>query len=607
MNSDTYSFAKSSLPQNVSEYTPYSSKDFNYVSDINSGVYTPSNTLVQIDATSIYNSGSFTDTSDLFLAVPIVLQAAWATDAGALVAPPAAAYSQLLCMKTNFQHLIHQIEVVCNGKTVSDTQPFISLYQHFKLASQMSQNDLKQWGTTWGFAPQGLDNERSVQFKPIYSATASQGLGLINNNPFGTAYSATDTQSVYGTVQNAGCVNTALAQRCLKLPDASATSYTTGNTFNSIFGGTSTATAGAPSAIMSASQLANEGKGYYSNVGSSMVWQDVAIIPLKYITDCLDKMGLVKKLDAVLRIYFNTGTMSVVCASAATPTSALGAVSTSTFVNSVPFSIQQVGITTPVAGGGVPATATRLCCSLSIARSSGITIPTVAGTLTMPSVSHFLPSVRLYYSVIKLEPSRALSYIEENRAKQVVYENVLFNQYTAIPASGTFSQLVQSGIKNPLGIAIIPLISSTTVVNSTGSITLGSLTGGEQYQSPYDMCPASYAPISLTNLQVALGGVNQLASTLYYSWENFMEQVGLAESLTSTDLGIGTGIISQSWWEMNRVYWVDLSRGREADKASMRNLTISFNNNSLVPITLMVFTVYLDKLVVDVETGAVRK
>jgi len=39
----------------------------------------------------------------------------------------------------------------------------------------------------------------------------------------------------------------------------------------------------------------------------------------------------------------------------------------------------------------------------------------------------------------------------------------------------------------------------------------------------------------------------------------------------------------------------------------MRNLTISFNNNSLVPITLMVFTVYLDKIGVDVETGAVRR
>jgi asparagine synthetase B (glutamine-hydrolysing) len=35
--------------------------------------------------------------------------------------------------------------------------------------------------------------------------------------------------------------------------------------------------------------------------------------------------------------------------------------------------------------------------------------------------------------------------------------------------------------------------------------------------------------ISLTNLQVAVGGVNQLASTLYYTYENFIEQVNLFE------------------------------------------------------------------------------
>jgi hypothetical protein len=93
----------------------------------------------------------------------------------------------------------------------------------------------------------------------------------------------------------------------------------------------------------------------------------------------------------------------------------------------------------------------------------------------------------------------------------------------------------------------------------------------------------------------------------YYSFETFLEQVALAESLTSTDLGIGCGLINQSWWEANRVYWVDLSRGRDADKASMRNLSISFQNNSNASITLMVFTIYLDKITIDVETGVVKR
>jgi len=613
MNSDVYSFAKSSAPQGVDQYTPYAEKQWNYINDINSGVYTNSNTLVQFDLTSIYNSGQFSDASDLFLTIPIVMTAGWA-DATSTAIAPLIGHSSLLSLKTNFQHLIHQIEVVANGKVVNDTQPFISIYEHFKLISQMSQNDLKQFGPSLGFAPAGLDNEKSTQWKPIYSTSTSSGVGLINNSPFGNNALAADYQSVAGP-QNVNAINTALNQRATRVTDASATSTTTGGSYNGIYGSYS-AGAGSNGAIMSATQLANEFKSYYSTTTASstqtMVWQDLAVIPLKYLCDCLDKMGLVKKLDLILRVYMNTGSMAVTVAQSAGPLSSYGAVVSSTFVNTVPFSINHPGLAAPASGAttgaGVPTNATRLGCVLSVGRSvltqfSGST----SGSFNLAAVSHFMPACRCYYSLVKLEPSRALSYIEENRSKQVVYESVLFNQYSNIPASSSFSQLVQSGIKNPLGVALIPFISPSTVVNTTGGVTLGSIAGGEQWQSPYDMCPATFAPLSLTNLQVALGGVNQLQSTLYYTFENFLEQVALAESLTSTDLGIGTGLMSQSWWEMNRVYWVDLARGREADKASMRNLTISFNNNTNVPISLLVFTVYLDKFVIDVETGIVRK
>lgn len=609
MNSDAYSFAKSSAPQGVDQYTPYAEKQWNYINDINSGVYTTSNTLVQFDLTSIYNSGQFSDASDLFLTIPIVMTAGWAQADGTAIAP-LAGHASLVSLKTNFQHLIHQIEVVANGKVVNDTQPFISIYEHFKLISQMSQNDLKQFGPSLGFAPVGLDNEKSVQWKPIYSGTSSPGVGLINNQPFGNNTLAAEYQSLAG-VQNVNAINTALNQRATRVVDASASSTGTGGSYNGIYGSYS-AGAGSNGAIMSAAQLANEFKSYYvtstASATQTMVWQDLAVIPLKHLCDCLDKMGLVKKLDLILRVYMNTGSLAVTCASTGGPTSAFGAVASSTFVNTVPFSINFPGILAPSGTAGVPTLATRLACVMAVGRTSLTQFSgSTSGSFNLAAVTHNMPACRCYYSLVKLEPSRALAYIEENRSKQVVYESVLFNQYSNIPAASTFSQLVQSGIKNPLGVAIIPFISPSTIVNTTGGVTLGSIAGGEQWQSPYDMCPGTFAPLSLTNLQVALGGVNQLQSTLYYSFENFLEQVALAEALTSTDLGIGTGLISQSWWEMNRVYWVDLARGREADKASMRNLTISFNNNTNVPISLLVFTVYLDKFVIDVETGIVRK
>ena len=96
-------------------------------------------------------------------------------------------------------------------------------------------------------------------------------------------------------------------------------------------------------------------------------------------------------------------------------------------------------------------------------------------------------------------------------------------------------------------------------------------------------------------------------TSLFYSFENFLEQVSMAETLTSGDIGISTGLISQSWWEMNRVYWVDLGRGTEAEKATTRNLNISFQNNNNVIIDILCFTVYLDRFILNVETGQIKR
>jgi hypothetical protein len=50
MNSDNYEFSKSSAPQGVGEYSPYTDKAWNSINDINSGVYSNSGlSLVQFD------------------------------------------------------------------------------------------------------------------------------------------------------------------------------------------------------------------------------------------------------------------------------------------------------------------------------------------------------------------------------------------------------------------------------------------------------------------------------------------------------------------------------------------------------------------------------
>jgi hypothetical protein len=68
--------------------------------------------------------------------------------------------------------------------------------------------------------------------------------------------------------------------------------------------------------------------------------------------------------------------------------------------------------------------------------------------------------------------------------------------------------------------------------------------GDFQWKSPFDTCPATMSPLSLSNLQVAIGGQNFLNSTLNMTYESFLEPVNLAEQLTSSDFGVATGLIS---------------------------------------------------------------
>jgi hypothetical protein len=122
---------------------------------------------------------------------------------------------------------------------------------------------------------------------------------------------------------------------------------------------------------------------------------------------------------------------------------------------------------------------------------------------------------------------------------------------------------MNSGIVHPVGIIAIPFISST----EPGF-------GDFQWKSPFDSCPATSAPISLINFQVSVGGVNQLQSTLNYTYENFVEQINLYESLTSSNFRISCGLYSQAYLEMLRHYYVNIERSPLTNKNVARNINI---------------------------------
>ena len=94
---------------------------------------------------------------------------------------------------------------------------------------------------------------------------------------------------------------------------------------------------------------------------------------------------------------------------------------------------------------------------------------------------------------------------------------------------------------------------------------------------------------------------------MFYSWEEYLEQVSTFDKLSSADFGLSSGLISQNWWDVNRVYWVDCLRCNSDDRNTPRNINLSFNNNSNVAMDVLVFVLYLDELSINTSTGIIVK
>ena len=593
---DNYEFMRSSESQNIDEYTPYTNKQFNFVNDTNSSVYSSAGlSLVQFDLSSIYNSQTFVDTNDMFLVIPLVTVAAFGTAAlgGATVAPVAGNFA-LTSLKSSYLNLIHQCDLSIDGKTIESTQPYQNIPCNFRMMSEMSIGDQKTMGPTFGFS-EVLDSPNSCLFNnlgPASNAVPYRGNGFTNNLPF-SSIAAGFGSSSQGTIgpQNKNCINEATQRRLGRTVDLSATGTALAaelkNNFAAIIG--------------TGNQSGTELRPYYTTSGNYMIWYDTAVIKLSSIMDSFAEVGLCKKFNGNLRIWLNTGSLNVAVGGAGVIDTVQYTITNtnSTFTNTCPLMINHLNNAPGL--GGLPTTTTNIVAGLFIGTATQTTVGPSGISLSASGASHALRSCRIYYSQVSISLPKAISYITENRSKTVRFRNMVMQPYYNIAAGSTINQLVSSGIVNPLGILIVPFISP-----SSNGIALTS-TNLTQYGSPFDSAPLTTAPISLTNLQVAIGGQNQLNDTLFYGFQHFVEQVSLAENLTSADWGISCGLFSQQWWETFRYYYINVSRSDGADKKTPRNVNLSFINNSAVIIEVMVFVIFADSFVIDVETGNVTR
>jgi hypothetical protein len=269
-----------------------------------------------------------------------------------------------------------------------------------------------------------------------------------------------------------------------------------------------------------------------------------------------------------------------------------------TFSNTCPFIINNVAVS-------APATTTQFVAGLFI--SKVITTNMLGINLQNSQASgHPMGSCRLYYNLIKPKISHAIHYVESNRAKKMLYKSVLYQACAPVGASSTYSQLVQSGVSRITGVLLIPFMSGTT----HGLVTAGAIgaitTAFHPAISPYDTAPIT-TPMSLTQINVSIAGINTTQNTLTYGFENFNQQVALYDKINASDLGLTSGLINQNNWDLGyRYYFVDCSRYSDATAEVPRAVQVSYFNNTLQTIDVACFVEYLQTNVIDVATGKIQ-
>jgi hypothetical protein len=261
----------------------------------------------------------------------------------------------------------------------------------------MSENDLKTLGHSIGFSPT-LDNPKAAKYQAQYATLAAgSGNGYSNNRIFANA---SDNQTA------AGVANTAVGNAANQFKIGRYVDITNPGG-QVIYGNTNT--------LMTPNQLNQEFRPYYTVQGGYMFWHDYAVIKLNYLFESLNKIGLVKRLDAQLRLWVNTGTVNVAVANADSNTIAYNLVpANNTFSDTCTILINHH---IAASGAGiVPASVTNIVASLYIARPpttsfAGINLPTSV-------VQHPLPNCRLYYSQVTVDPQKSIDYVQRNRNKK---------------------------------------------------------------------------------------------------------------------------------------------------------------------------------------------
>ncbi len=182
--------------------------------------------------------------------------------------------------------------------------------------------------------------------------------------------------------------------------------------------------------------MVSEFRPHFEQKGDYLVWYDFAVIKLSHLFESLGKMGLVRRFDATLRLWVNTGTVNVTTDNVGKDVSQNYTLTpnNNSFSNTCPLMVNWLPGDGTTSTYGIPSGTKSIVAGLYIAKPPSTSFAGI--NLRSSDVAHPLQNCRLYYSQIVLDPQKSITCTNMNLNKKVIYRTFVSNQYNNIAKGG---------------------------------------------------------------------------------------------------------------------------------------------------------------------------
>lgn len=515
---------------------PFNDKNWTFITDSTSNSGSFSSGQIQFDLATLNSQSQWINLKEAVIEFPVKITTQIVTAGTGAETTKSIAQINSCIIKNGYHQWIDSCQVIINGQTIQSSQPYENVAAQFRIISKWSQDELKKYGVSCGFALDDCTADSEV------STTISNTVGLGN-----AAYSTVAT-AVKGldVVNNQSTVfNKAITTR------AGFTNNEIGLTTSvqaTILGATSMKTAGRNNSACTAAGSNTAGtyiqSAYY-----------MATCRLKDLCD-IDSFPLVKNLKGFIYLSFNsaavqlTGTAGSAVMSAVNYTTLTG--------RTTPFLINNSS--TGILLGNYATTP-------PVVEIRGSVDATTTGQIA--SSGPLLTNARMLVPYYIANPRTDSALTIQNKFF-TTYEKII-NPIT-LSAGSSINYTITTGVSNPRRLVMLPMWSN-----------LGGATNLSNPEiSAFDTVPATSGPYALLqNLQVYMANKPLYQYPIQFDFEQWLseqEQLGVGSSELD---GQTSGLLTQHLFNQNhRFYTVDLSRRMDSEDGSSKSIQVSFANPS---------------------------